>query len=249
MAGLAPVADLTPVAGLAPVAGLVAVVGVGGTGEVLRLRPGLAAVAGLALVADLTLVAGLVAVVGVGGTGEALPLRLGSTGALEGSLAPGLPLGGLAVVPLSGLVGGRPAGVRFGNRAVRAADPIGRFAVIHVLLEGLRVLRSLDTAEVDATGARVDPLLPGGLRPFLVPKLSARQRPVRVADLRDPGSGDSIGPSEPSGTLGGAGAPLLIRTTHLDVDEKEEHADEQEEPAEDESRNEPGRRDPAGPGQ
>ena len=237
MAGLALVADLPLVAGL------VAVVGVGGTGEALPLRPG------LALVAGLPLVAGLVAVVGVGGTGEALPLRLGSTGALEGSLAPGLPLGGLAVVPLSGLVGGRPAGVRFGNRAVRAADPIGRFAVIHVLLEGLRVLRSLDTAEVDATGARVDPLLPGGLRPFLVPKLSARQRPVRVADLRDPGSGDSIGLSEPSGTLGGAGAPLLIRTTHLDVDEKEEHADEQEEPAEDESRNEPGRRDPAGPGQ
>ena len=237
MAGLALVADLPLVAGLAPV------VGVGGTGEALPLRPG------LALVADLPLVAGLAPVVGVGGTGEALPLRLGSTGALEGSLAPGLPLGGLAVVPLSGLVGGRPAGVRFGNRAVRAADPIGRFAVIHVLLEGLRVLRSLDTAEVDATGARVDPLLPGGLRPFLVPKLSARQRPVRVADLRDPGSGDSIGLSEPSGTLGGAGAPLLIRTTHLDVDEKEEHADEQEEPAEDESRNEPGRRDPAGPGQ
>ena len=237
MAGLALVADLPLVAGL------VAVVGVGGTGEALPLRPG------LALVAGLPLVAGLAPVVGVGGTGEALPLRLGSTGALEGSLAPGLPLGGLAVVPLSGLVGGRPAGVRFGNRAVRAADPIGRFAVIHVLLEGLRVLRSLDTAEVDATGARVDPLLPGGLRPFLVPKLSARQRPVRVADLRDPGSGDSIGLSEPSGTLGGAGAPLLIRTTHLDVDEKEEHADEQEEPAEDESRNEPGRRDPAGPGQ
>ena len=236
-------ADLALVADLPLVAGLVAVVGVGGTGEALPLRPG------LALVAGLPLVAGLAPVVGVGGTGEALPLRLGSTGALEGSLAPGLPLGGLAVVPLSGLVGGRPAGVRFGNRAVRAADPIGRFAVIHVLLEGLRVLRSLDTAEVDATGARVDPLLPGGLRPFLVPKLSARQRPVRVADLRDPGSGDSIGLSEPSGTLGGAGAPLLIRTTHLDVDEKEEHADEQEEPAEDESRNEPGRRDPAGPGQ
>ena len=113
----------------------------------------------------------------------------------------------------------------------------------------LRHLRSLDPAEVDTTGARIDPFLSLGLGPLLLPHLSARERTVRITDLGNSRGGNAIGLSQPSRPLRGPSTSLLIGATHLNIDKKEEDADEQQESAKNKAGNEPRRRHLARPRQ
>ena len=127
---------------------------------------------------------------------------------------------------------------------------IGRYAVVgRSRIGGLRHLRSLDPAEVDTTGARIDPFLPLGLSPLLLPHLSARERTVRITDLGNSRGGHAIGLSKPSRPLRGPSTSLLIGATHLDIDKKQEDADEQQESAKNKAGNEPRRRHLARPRQ